>query len=206
MSSRSAWRSWWEAASAGCSPTWAWRRCARCSARAGLPWRCRGSSLSRQLPGRSPGLARPRLNAIWSRRLGVRLPTEPEAALLRAATEEIWTVVPNEPPPLAWHILDGPLPLAAAFGREVVFSPAMLRHISLVPVLGHELGHANTVDARLVVARARLVLWRGPSSAGWCLGPPVRWARSPAAAPPPRSRRATGRRCRRRPRGPAGAG
>ena len=109
---------------------------------------------------------RPGRGWVWGRRLGARRPSAEEAAavadalaLLRAPTPTARTG--------SWYVLDDPLPGAAARGRTIVLSRALIESDPLAAVLAHELGHADSLDGRLTEALSRLELWGdplGPSS------------------------------------------
>lgn len=134
----------------GLSPEgWAW-----VAALAPLLW----SILGLLLPGRG---------WVWGRRLGIRRPSDEEAAAIDAAFDLLRGVAPELPTAGEYTVLDDPVPFAAVRGRIVILSRAVIECDALAAVMGHELGHVNTLDGRLTEALNRLSLWDDPL----CLSP-----------------------------------
>jgi len=131
----------------GLSPEgWAW-----VAALAPLLW----SILGLLLPGRG---------WVWGRRLGARRPSDEEAAAIDDAFDLLRAVAPELPTAGEYAVLDDPVPFAAVRGRIVILSRAMIECDGLAAIIGHELGHVNTLDRRLTEALNRLSLWDDPLS------------------------------------------
>ncbi len=114
------------------------------------------------------GLALPGRGRLWRRRLGARRPSGEEEEAVGQALALLRSADPGLPGPAAYYVLDDPLPIAAARGRTLIFSRALLEADALAAVLAHELGHARSPDGRLTEALQRLVICADP------LGPPRR--------------------------------
>lgn len=131
----------------GLSPEgWAWA-----AALAPLLW----SILGFLLPGRG---------WVWGRRLGIRRPSDEEAIAIDDAFDLLRAACPALPPPGDYAVLDDPVPFAAVRGRVVILSRAMIESAALASVMGHELGHASTLDGRITEALNRLSIWDDPLS------------------------------------------
>jgi Zn-dependent protease with chaperone function len=131
----------------GLSPEgWAW-----VAALAPLLW----SILGFLLPGRG---------WVWGRRLGIRRPSDEEAALIDDAFDLLRAVAPELLTAGDYGVLDDPVPFAAVRGRIVILSRAVIECDALAAIMGHELGHINTLDGRLTEALNRLSLWDDPLS------------------------------------------
>ena len=107
-------------------------------------------------------LAFPGRGRLWARRLGARSPSAEEAAAIDNALAILRAGRPALPEPPCLRLLDDPLPGAAVRGEALILSRGLFETDSLVPVLAHELGHANTLDGRLTEALDRLQLWGDP--------------------------------------------
>jgi Zn-dependent protease with chaperone function len=108
------------------------------------------------------GFALPGQGRLWRRRLGARLPTADEQAVLDGALEVLRAAEPGLRAPAGFYVLDQALPVVLVRGRTVIFSRGLLECDALPAILGHELGHADTLDGRVTVALARLALWDDP--------------------------------------------
>jgi Zn-dependent protease with chaperone function len=107
----------------------------------------------------------------WRQRIGGRAPTEHERRLYDAAD------LPEAP---RWFVLDDAYPRAAVCGDALMLTRGMLEDRDLAGVLAHELGHLDTLDARLTAALDNLVLWTprargGRRGAMRSLGAAVLW-------------------------------
>jgi Zn-dependent protease with chaperone function len=114
------------------------------------------------------GLALPGQGRLWRLRLGARRACSEEQAALGDALELLRTLDPQLPDDGPFYILDDPLPVAAVRGRALIVSRGLIESESLAAILGHELGHVDSLDGRLTEALQRLVVWADP------LGPPNR--------------------------------
>lgn len=131
----------------GLSPEgWAW-----VAALAPLLW----SILGFLLPGRG---------WVWGRRLGIRRPSDEEAAAIDDAFDLLRAVAPGLRTAGDYGVLDDPVPFAAVRGRIVILSRAVVECDALAAIMGHELGHVNTLDGRLTEALNRLSFWDDPLS------------------------------------------
>jgi Zn-dependent protease with chaperone function len=131
----------------GLSPEgWAW-----VVALAPLLW----SILGFLLPGRG---------WVWGRRLGIRRPSDEEAAAIDDAFYLLQAVAPELSAAGEYAVLDDPVPFAAVRGRIVILSRAVIECDALAAIVGHKLGHVNTLDGRLTEALNRLSLWDDPLS------------------------------------------
>jgi Zn-dependent protease with chaperone function len=101
---------------------------------------------------------------VWGRRLGIRRPSDEEAAAIDDAFELLRAVAPKLATPGEYAVLDDPVPFAAVRGRIVILSRAVIECDALAAIMGHELGHVNTLDGRLTEALNRLSLWDDPLS------------------------------------------
>lgn len=101
---------------------------------------------------------------VWGRRLGIRRPSAEEAAAINDAFDLLRGVAPELPTARGYAVLDDPLPFAAVRGRIVILSRAVIECDALAAIIGHELGHANTLDGRLTEALNRLSVWDDPLS------------------------------------------
>jgi heat shock protein HtpX len=108
------------------------------------------------------GLVRPGSGWIWRRRLGARRPTAEEALAIEDACQILRSGNPGLRETGDVYVLDDPLPAAAARGCNVIFSRGLLETDSVPAVYAHELGHADSLDARLTEALDRLELWGDP--------------------------------------------
>jgi Zn-dependent protease with chaperone function len=123
-------------------------------------------------------LVRPGNGWIWRRRLGVRRPTASETLAIEDACQILRSGNPRLRETGDVYVLDDPLSAAAARGCNVIFSRGLLETDSVPAVYAHELGHTNSLDARLTEALERLELWGEP------LGPvePQRGVEAPPVA------------------------
>ncbi len=103
-------------------------------------------------------LIAPGRGSVLRRRLGARRLTAPEAETYRDAITLLRAADPELETPLCF-VLDDPLPNAVARGRVLLLSRALLQSDALVAVIAHELGHLESLDARLTEAIFRLRLW-----------------------------------------------
>jgi Zn-dependent protease with chaperone function len=110
------------------------------------------------------GLLLPGRGWVWGRRLGIRRPSDEEAAAIDDAFDLLRTVAPELPTAGEYAVLDDPVPFAAVRGRIVILSRAVIESDALAAIMGHELGHVNTLDGRLTEALNRLSLWDDPLS------------------------------------------
>ena len=101
---------------------------------------------------------------VWGRRLGIRRPSDEEAAAIDDAFDLLRAVAPELPTAGEYAVLDDPVPFAAVRGRIVILSRAVIECDALAAIMGHELGHVNTLDGRLTEALNRLSLWDDPLS------------------------------------------
>ncbi len=85
-----------------------------------------------------------------------------EAAALGDAFDLLRATRAQLPSAPDYRVLDDPVPFAAVRGRVVIFSRAMVECDGLAAVMGHELGHANTLDGRITEALNRLSMWDDP--------------------------------------------
>jgi Zn-dependent protease with chaperone function len=99
---------------------------------------------------------------VWGRRLGIRRPSLQEAAAIGDAFDLLQAARPELPSAADYRVLDDPVPFAAVRGRVVLFSRAMVECDGLAAVMGHELGHVNTLDGRITEALNRLSFWDDP--------------------------------------------
>ncbi len=104
-------------------------------------------------PGRGP---------VWCRSVGARRPTGEERASIEDTLNLLEATGYSIPPTLSCWILDQPLPSAASRGRCLVLSRPLLESDSLGGIIAHELGHLETLDARLTEALDRLVFLGDP--------------------------------------------
>ena len=123
--------------------------CAWVAALAPLLW----SILGFLLPGRG---------WVWGRRLGIRRPSDEEETAIDDAFDLLRAVAPELPTACDYRVLDDPVPFAAVRGRIVILSRGVIECDSLAAILGHELGHVNTLDGRITEALNRLSLWDDP--------------------------------------------
>lgn len=100
----------------------------------------------------------------WRWRSGGRDPSPRERDAFELALDEL-TTEPGVEPPARWFVVDEPMPAAAVRGSTVMVTRGLLTLPELAGVLAHELGHANTIDGRLIEALNRLVLWGDPVGA-----------------------------------------
>jgi Zn-dependent protease with chaperone function len=92
----------------------------------------------------------PAMSSIWWRqRVGGRAPSEHERQLYEAA----------DLPAARWFVVDDAYPRAAVCGDALMLTRGMLDDPDLAGVIAHELGHLQTLDARLTAALDNLVLW-----------------------------------------------
>lgn len=108
------------------------------------------------------GLALPGQGRLWRRRLGARRPTADERAAIEDALGELRCADSSRSGPTSFYVLDELPPEAAVRGHTVIVSRGLLESEALAAILGHELGHADTLDGRVTEALARLVLWGDP--------------------------------------------
>ena len=94
----------------------------------------------------------------WRIQSGGRAPSERERFTYDFALRMLRERDPGLRAPRSWFVVDRPEVDAAALGDTVMISTGTLHRTKLVPVLAHELGHLNTIDARLTVALNRLAL------------------------------------------------
>jgi Zn-dependent protease with chaperone function len=104
---------------------------------------------------------------VWGRRLGIRRLSLEEDAAIGDAFGLLRAVAPELRGASDYRVLDDPVPFAAVRGRIVILSRAMIESDALAPVMGHELGHVNTLDGRITEALNRLSFWDDPL----CLSP-----------------------------------
>ena len=114
------------------------------------------------------GLALPGQGRLWRLRLGARRMSSEERETLLAALELLRTHEPCLNGRVRFYVLDDPLPAAAVRGHAVILTRGLIESESLAAVLGHELGHVDSLDGRLTEALQRLAVWADP------LGPPNR--------------------------------
>lgn len=118
----------------------------------------------------------------WEQRSGGRVPSEREDEALEDAIERLQADAPFLLPlPRRVFVLANPLPDAAVRGDTLMLSSGLLAGDRLTPVLAHELGHLESMDARLTLAVKRLVFEpiappdpdkrkrRGPIRSSWRL-------------------------------------
>ena len=101
---------------------------------------------------------------MWGRRLGIRRPSDEEAVAIDDAFGLLQAVAPELPAAGGYAVLDDPVPFAAVRGQIVILSRAIIECDALAAIMGHELGHVNTLDGRLTEALNRLLLWDDPLS------------------------------------------
>lgn len=101
---------------------------------------------------------------VWGRRLGIRRPSLEEDAAIGDAFGLLRAIAPELRGASDYRVLDDPVAFAAVRGGVVVFSRAMIESDALAAVMGHELGHVNTLDGRITEALNRLSLWDDPLS------------------------------------------
>jgi Zn-dependent protease with chaperone function len=123
-------------------------------------------------------LLRPGRGGGWRWRLGARSPTVDEQIAIDDADAILRSLYPDLPEPTV-HVLDDPLPAAAARGRAVLISRGLLDSDCLPAVYAHELGHSRSLDARLTEALDRFELWDDP------LAPAPREPRGKSGPEPP---------------------
>jgi Zn-dependent protease with chaperone function len=109
-------------------------------------------------------LARPGQGRLWALRIGARRPSREEGEVLADALHLLDSCAPRHAAAdqVRIYVLDDPLPDAAVRGRALVLSRGLLESEGLAAVLGHEFGHAETLDGRLTEALSRLVLCDDP--------------------------------------------
>jgi Zn-dependent protease with chaperone function len=109
-------------------------------------------------------LARPGQGRLWALRIGARRPSREEGEVLADALRLLDSCAPRHAAAegVRIYVLDDPLPDAAVRGRALILSRRLLESEGLAAVLGHELGHAKSLDGRLTEALSRLVLWDDP--------------------------------------------
>lgn len=107
----------------------------------------------------------------WRWRSGGRDPSPREREAFELALDDLVAAEPGGRTPARWFVVDEALPAAAVRGRAVMVTRGLLGLPELGGVLAHELGHANTIDGRLIEALNRLVLWGDP------VGPPLPYTR-----------------------------
>jgi Zn-dependent protease with chaperone function len=116
-------------------------------------------------------LLNPRGGAWWWRqRMGGRQPSARERELYRNAIVQLQAQTPMPlPTPESWFVVDMATPEAAVYGCTLMLSRGALAldGVHLQALLAHELGHLQSIDARLTVAVNRLVLkpFRPPAHA-----------------------------------------
>jgi Zn-dependent protease with chaperone function len=97
----------------------------------------------------------------WQQRLGGRQPSKREHLRYRDAIEHLEAATTILlPTPKRWFVLDDAEPDAAVCGDTLMLSSGLLESPHLIPVLAHELGHLQGIDARLTAAVNRLVIER----------------------------------------------
>ena len=87
---------------------------------------------------------------------GGRRPSEREQAVFEAAFAELQRFDPNLRPPRRWFAVDDPEPNACAYADTLMVTRGMLDSAAFPAVLGHELGHLNSSDARVSAAIYRI--------------------------------------------------
>jgi Zn-dependent protease with chaperone function len=110
------------------------------------------------------GVVLPGRGWVWGRRLGLRRPSSEEHSAIEAAVDVLRNVDPSTGETVTYWVLDSPLPFAAARGEAIVLGRPVIESASLPAVIAHELGHLESLDARLTEALNRLILWGDPLS------------------------------------------
>ena len=93
---------------------------------------------------------------LWMQQSGGRTPSERERLIYEDALAILTQADPSLRPPRRWFVLDAPSINAAAYADTLMLTRGLLESGFLEPVLGHELGHLNSSDARLTAALHRL--------------------------------------------------
>ncbi len=99
---------------------------------------------------------------LWHERVGAFDPSEGEAQLMDAAFDALGRDATQPLSSLAIYVVDTNDKFAFVRGRALILSRGLVESGSLAPVLAHELGHACSIDGRLIQALDRLVLWGDP--------------------------------------------
>jgi Zn-dependent protease with chaperone function len=94
--------------------------------------------------------------SLWQMQTGGRAPSQRERLIYEDALEVLRQADPDLRPARRWFVLDDPLINAAAYADTLMLTRGLLESGQLEPVLAHELGHLNSVDARLTAALRRL--------------------------------------------------
>lgn len=110
------------------------------------------------------GVVLPSRGWVWGRRLGLRRPSSEERSAIEGAVEILRSVGPGVGEAVIYRVLDRPLPFAAARGQALVLARPIVESPALPAVIAHELGHLDSLDARLTEALNRLCLWDDPLS------------------------------------------
>jgi Zn-dependent protease with chaperone function len=90
---------------------------------------------------------------------GGRRPSEREAAVFEAASEQLRGADTDLRAPRRWFVTDDPEPNACAYADTLMVTRGLLESPSFPAVLAHELGHLNTSDARVTAAVYRITTW-----------------------------------------------
>jgi Zn-dependent protease with chaperone function len=97
----------------------------------------------------------------WQQQLGGRAPSKREHQIYTTAFEELQAAATILlPKPKRWFVVDETEPDAAVCGDTLMLSRGLLDSPFITPVLAHELGHLQCIDARLTAALNRLVIDR----------------------------------------------
>ncbi len=94
----------------------------------------------------------------WRNREGGRQPSGPERVSFNDALDDLKAQDPKVRGPKHWFVVDNPDLEAAVCGDTLLLTRGMLDSDFLKPVLAHELGHLNTIDAKLTAALNRLII------------------------------------------------
>jgi len=92
----------------------------------------------------------------WQQREGGRAPSEREQLIYDDALARLRSHHPRLREPRAWFVLDSETENAAAYADTLMLTRGLLDSGYLEALLGHELGHLNSSDARLTAALCRL--------------------------------------------------
>jgi Zn-dependent protease with chaperone function len=94
--------------------------------------------------------------SFWELEEGGRTPSARELLLYEDALQVLREVDPSLRAPRHWFVVDEAEPGAAAYADGLMVTRGLLDCGLLEPVLAHELGHLNSLDARMTAALCRI--------------------------------------------------
>lgn len=100
---------------------------------------------------------------LWHRRVGAFEPSESELRRIKAAIVALGPEAVRQLDGLSVYVVDRSEPFAFIRGNSLILSRGLVEDdTALVAELAHEVGHACSIDGRLMQALDRLVLWGDP--------------------------------------------